>query len=110
MTIRFREVNRDTFEAICAGKKKIETRAGTERYRDVVMGDIVTLVCGKDKFEKKVKSTEHFKTIGALLKKYEPHDINPKAKTEKELRAMYTSFPNYSEKIKKYGIVAWTLA
>lgn len=109
MTIRFREVNRDTFDAIRSGRKKVETRAATERYRHVAGGDVLTLVCGKDRFEKKVKKAEHFRTVGALLKIYKPEEINPKAKTEKELRAMYASFPGYAEKLKAHGIVAWTL-
>lgn len=109
MTIRFREINRDTFDAIRAGRKKVETRAATEKYRGVQEGDVITLVCGKDRFEKKVKKAEHFRTIGAMLKIYEPSVINPNAKTEKELRAMYASFPSYSEKLKRHGIVAWTL-
>lgn len=110
MTIRFRAVNRDTFEAIRAGKKKVETRAATDRYRSVAKDDVLTMVCGKDRFEKKVKKATHFRTVGAMLKAYKSTDINPKYATEKELRAMYRSFPGYSEKLKKYGVVAWELA
>ena len=109
MTIRFREINRDTFNAIRTGRKKIETRAGTVKYKAVKVGDIITLVCGKSSFEKKIKKAEHFRTIGAMLKKHKFSDIDPKAKTEKEMRTMYLSYPNYSEKIKKHGLVAWTL-
>lgn len=110
MTIRFREINRDTFNAIRTGRKKIETRAGTVRYKNIKAGEVITLVCGKNSFEKKIKKAEHFRTISAMLKKHKFSDIDPKAKTEKEMRAMYLSYPNYIEKIKKHGIVAWKLS
>ncbi len=35
--------------------------------------------------------------------------INPSIRSDKEARAMWGSFPNYKEKIKKYGIVVWGL-
>jgi len=39
--LRFRQVNKDIFEAIKSGEKKIETRAATEKFRGVSAGDIV---------------------------------------------------------------------
>lgn len=107
--IKFRVVNKDIFEAIREGRKKIETRAATEKYRKITAGDVVELVCGRGKFVKEIKKVEIFKTIGALAKKYKPQQINPKTETEKELRDMYGSFPGYKEKIKKYGLVVWKI-
>jgi len=107
--VKFRTVNRDIFLAIKTGKKKIETRAATPKYQAVAVGDTLVLVCGQEKLTKQVVAVEHFKTIGALLKKYPPKSINPQTKTAAEIRAMWYSFPGYQEKIKKYGLVAWRL-
>lgn len=98
--IKFRAVNRDIFQAIRDGKKKVETRAATDKYRKVEIGDVMEFVCGKDRFTKEVRSVEIFKTIGALLKKYEPQQISPNIKTEKEIREMWYSFPGYEKRLK----------
>ncbi len=107
--LKFRTINRDIFNAIKDGTKKIETRAATEKYCRIKVGDVVTLVCGKSKFRKKIKCVEIFKTITAMLKKHKPEEINPACKSAGELRKMYHTFPGYREKIKKYGLVAWEL-
>ncbi|MEK7151604.1 MAG: ASCH domain-containing protein [Patescibacteria group bacterium] len=107
--LRFRAVNRDIFEAIRDGKKKIETRAATIKYRNIEAGDIVILSCGKDKFSKTVAAVNVFKTISALLKKYKVKEINPGVESEGELRDIYYSFPGYKEKIRDNGLVALEL-
>ncbi|MBI2406500.1 MAG: hypothetical protein HYV25_02870 [Candidatus Harrisonbacteria bacterium] len=107
--LRFRSVNRDIFEAIRAGKKKVETRAATARYAGIKAWDVVTFLCGKDKFQRRVKRATIFRTIGAMLKKYTVRDINPECATAKELRGLYFSFPGYKEKIKKFGLIALEL-
>jgi len=104
--LRFRAVNRDIFLAIKNGWKKIETRAASKRFHAIKTGDKLILICGKAKIGRKVKKVKVFKTISALLKKYKPRQINPKAFSEKDLTKMYYSFPGYKEKIKKYGLVA----
>ncbi len=108
-TLRFRAANRDMFEAIRNGKKKVETRAATARYRECNSGDRVIFVCGKKRFERKIAKATHFKTISTMLRIYAPKDINPNVGSERELRIMYSSFPKYDEKIKKYGLVALEL-
>lgn len=107
--IKFRAVNRDIFEAIRDGRKKIETRACDEKFRDITRGDAVTLMCEDDAFTKTVKSTEVFTTIEALLEKYAPQDINPACTTEEDICAMYYSFPGYKEKIEEHGLIALEL-
>lgn len=104
--LRFRAVNRDIFLAIKSGKKKIETRAASKKFSSIKIGDKLVLVCEKEKILKKVKKIKIFKTISALLKKYKPREINPKAFSEKDLTKMYHNFPGYKEKIKKYGLIA----
>ena len=109
MILRFREIDRDSFDDIKAGRKKIETRAATKKYADIKAGDKIKIVCGKDSIEKKVKKVTIFKSIPSMLRKYKPDKINPKAKTKEELEKMYCSFPNYQEKIKEHGIIAMEL-
>jgi len=106
ITLKFRVANQDIFDAIKTGGKKVETRAATERYRRIVAGDKVILICGKNKFEKRVRKIRTFKTIAALLKKYSIKSINPAVKSAEELRRLYYSFPGYREKIKKFGLIA----
>lgn len=107
--LKFRAINRDIFEAIKNGAKKIETRAATKRFRDIKVGDKVKLICGKDKFEKEVKKSQIYKTITAMLRKYKPNEINPKCSTAKELREMYYSFQSYRKKIKNFGLIVLEL-
>ena len=107
--LRFRAVNRNIFEAIKSGKKKIETRAATPKYSQIKTSNNLIFVCGKERFSKNVKKVKKFKSIMALCKTYKPQDINPKTKTIEELEKMYHSFPGYKEKIKKYGLMALEL-
>ncbi|MDD2646535.1 MAG: hypothetical protein PHV78_01370 [Patescibacteria group bacterium] len=104
--LRFRAVDRDIFEEIKKGVKKIETRAATVRYQGIAVGDNVILSCGSQKIKKIVFKIEKFKSIDALLKKYKPATINPRLHTKKEALAMWHSFPGYEEKIKKHGLIA----
>jgi len=108
-TVKFRAVNRDIFLDIKSGKKSVETRAATERYQNIKAGDMIVLVCGKERFKKKVKKARIFKSIKALLKTYPIKKIMPGMATEKEWREELYTYPNYKEKIKKYGLVALEL-
>lgn len=105
--LRFRVINKDIFSAIKSGKKKVETRAASKRYKDIEEGDILVFVCGKEKFEKKVKEIFYSKTVLGLLKKYSIKDIRPDLKTKIEFLTSYDSFPGYSEKLKQFGIIAF---
>ena len=108
-TVKFRAVNRDIFLDIKSGKKSVETRAATERYQNIKAGDIIVLVCGKERFQKKIKKARIFKSIRALIKTYPIKKIMPGMTTEKELREAYYGYPGYKEKIQKHGIVALEL-
>ena len=107
--LRFREADRNIFEAIRKGKKKVETRAASPKFINIKTGDYVKLVCGKDSFKKRVKGAKIFKTISAILRKYKAKEINPLAKSKSDLENMYDSFPNYREKIKEYGLMVLEL-
>ena len=107
--LRFAEINKDTFDFIKSGKKKIETRASTSKYQKIKAGDILVLSCAGKKLEKKVEKVFHFASIKKLLKKYTPNQINPTLHSKKELTDKYYSFPNYKEKIKRFGLIAFEL-
>jgi ASC-1-like (ASCH) protein len=106
ITLRFREIDRDIFETILSGDKKAEIRAASPKFANLKKGDKILLVCVDDQAEKTIKTIEHFKSIDQLLLKYQPQDINPKISTREELIKMYHNFPDYEEKIKKYGLMA----
>ncbi len=108
-TLRFRAVNKDIFLDIKSGKKTVETRAATEKYKDMKAGDILVFVCGKNRFEKEIKKAKIFKTIKSLTKTYPIKKIMPNIDTEKELQAAYYSYPSYKEKIQKFGLIALEL-
>ena len=108
-TLKFRAVNKGIFLDIKSGKKSVETRAASERYKNIKAGDIVVLVCGKERFSKKVKKARIFKSIKALLKTYPLKKIMPKLTTEKEWRRELYSYPGYKDKIKRYGLIALEL-
>ena len=97
------------FEAIRAGKKKVETRAGTVKYQKIKTGDFLIFSCDGEKFEKKIKKVKHFSGIKEILKVYKPEEINPRTHSEKEAKEVYYSFPGYKEKIEQFGLFAFEL-
>lgn len=104
-TLRFRAVNRDNFETIRTGEKKIETRAATPKFRKIEKGDTLVITCGKERLTKKVKRVKIFKSLKSLPRK----QIMPWTKSFAEMEKAYYSYPNYKEKIKKHGIIAFYL-
>lgn len=107
VTLRFRRTNKPTFDAIKTGRKTVETRAATRKYQNINVGDILVLACGNYKFEKRIKKIQKFKTIHALLVTIRLHKVNPLVSTLKEAEKVYDSYPDYKEKIKKFGIIAF---
>ena len=107
--VRFRAVDKGIFLDIKNRKKKIETRAATERYRNVKRGDTLVFVCGQEKFERKVKKARPARGAGALLRFYSFRQICPDLKTKKEFLKSYNAFPGYQQKIKKFGLMAFEL-
>ena len=109
MILRFRAIDKDIFEAIRSGKKKVETRANTSRYKNIKAGNVIKFVCGDESFEKGAEKVEVFENIDKLLEKYKPEDINPKITTKEALKTMYYNFPGYRGKIEQFGIIAFEL-
>ena len=107
--LRFSQSNkssRASFKNLGNRSKKIETRAGSPKFKNIQKGERLVLVCGKEKFEKKVKKATTFKTIDSMLLKYKLVDIMPELETKAELKKAYFSYPGYKEKIKKFGLIA----
>jgi len=108
-TLPVRSVDRDVYDLIESGAKKIETRAAGPRYENIQNGDLIVFKCGKDKFERTVKNVEKFENVEKMLVSHKVQDIDPRVETEEGLKKMYHSFPGYDERLKKYGIIAFEL-
>jgi ASC-1-like (ASCH) protein len=109
MLLRFNKKNRDIFEALRDGRKRVETRAATSKYADVKAGEVATFSCDGEKFTRTIGAVVHFPSVAALLKKYKVAEIHPTSKTAEELKAVYDSFPGYTEKIREFGLIAMEL-
>jgi ASC-1-like (ASCH) protein len=107
--MRFRVVDRDKFNEISTGKKSIETRAATIKYKKVKVGDRLTIICGSDQIVKEVVRIEHYRSIEDMFKKINYSKILPSVKSAKEAIRVFYSFPDYKIKIKQYGILAFYL-
>jgi len=108
-TLRFRAVDKKNFEELRKGIKAVETRASSVKYQPIEKGDVLIFTCGKDKFSKTITKKTHFKSIDAMLKKIPFKKIMPDLKSLEEVKKSYYSYPNYKEKIKKFGILAFEL-
>jgi ASC-1-like (ASCH) protein len=108
-TLIFAKINKDTFEMIRNGQKKIETRAYTVKYHEIKAGDTLVMSCDGEKFEKKVTKATCFLSISDLLATYPIEHINPTVHSEEELTKIYYSFPDYKEKIRDFGLLAFEL-
>jgi ASC-1-like (ASCH) protein len=97
------------FEIIKNGGKTIDTRAGTKKFQLIKAGDILKFVCGKESLERKVLKVYRFGTIEEMLKTLDLAKIMPFAKSMAETKKVWHSFPQYEEKIKKYGLLAFEM-
>jgi ASC-1-like (ASCH) protein len=107
--LRFRAKDKRNFLELKAGLKSVETRAATERYRKIAKGDILVITCGKLRLEKKVKRARIFKSIDSLTMKIPYRKIMPSALSLSDVKKAYAGYPGYTEKLKKFGVVAWDL-
>ena len=105
--LRFRKINKDTFDFIKKGVKKVETRAATKRYKNINKGDTLIFVCGKGYFSRKIRQVKHFKSIDALARTYPVKKVMPQEKTLSGMKKKYYSFPGYRQKINQFGLLAF---
>jgi ASC-1-like (ASCH) protein len=108
-TLRFRATDKEIFEDVRSGKKSVETRAATVKFKPIEVGDDLVFSCDGDKFSKRISKKEHFKSIDALVKKVPFKKIMPAAKSIDEMKKVYSSYSGYDEKIKEFGIFAFYL-
>jgi len=78
----------------------VETRAASEKYRNIQSGDSVVLVCGKDRFQKKVKKAKIFTTVRSLLRSYNLKRIMPELNSEKNGKKNYINIRITKRKLK----------
>jgi ASC-1-like (ASCH) protein len=109
ITLRFRAVDKRNFDEIREGLKVVETRAATERYRNIRAGDSLVFVCGKRKLKKRIVRVRRFNSIAALFKAIPLKRVFPSLRTIADTRQAYFSYSGYKEKIAKFGIVAFEL-
>ncbi|HEX4104473.1 MAG TPA: ASCH domain-containing protein [Candidatus Paceibacterota bacterium] len=107
--LRFRVVDKDNFLEIKNGLKTVETRAATPKYREVKVGDMLVIVCGEERLEKKVKRVLTFTSIGSMVKRIPYKKIMPSVSSLSELRKIYYSYQGYKEKLKKHGVIAFNI-
>jgi ASC-1-like (ASCH) protein len=107
--VEFREVDRARFNEIKSGVKSVETRAATEKYQSIKVGDEITFTCGADTFSKKVNKVYHWSTVEAMVSEVGLKKIAPNLDTIEQLKDAYVTYPNYPEKIDKYGILGFEL-
>jgi len=108
-TLRFKVIDKGNFEELRKGIKSVETRAASVKYQPIEKGDTLVFVCGKDKFSKVITKKTHFKSLDAMFRRVPFKKIMPDLNTKKEAKERYYSYPNYKEKIKKFGILAFEL-
>lgn len=104
--LKFREVDRDKFEALKSGEKSIETRAATSKFKNIRPGDTLIVMCGSDNYEKVVKEATIYASLDRLFNNYSYKEILPTSSSLSEAIAVIEGFPGYPEKIRKHGIIA----
>ena len=113
----------DIFNALKENKKTIETRAGKQKgsdkyWGDFKRGDVVKFSLADEKTDSIVKSVApvekiinkvtHFKTIEEMLEVLDLSKIAPNSSVE-EYKKMMESFPEFKERLEKYGVWAMEL-
>jgi ASC-1-like (ASCH) protein len=109
-TLRFRQTDKKIFDEIKAGSKEYETRAATVRYLPIKEGDTLTLVCGKDRMVKRISKKFHWPSIDSMLKEIPFKKIMPSVDSIDEMKKVYASYPGYTDKIKKHGLLGFKLS
>ena len=107
--LNIRVIDRNIFDTIKTGKKTIETRAATSKFKNIKVGDILVFKCGNDNLEKSVKEKFYFKSIDEILNKLSLKEIMPNIDSKEDAKKLWYGFPNYKDKIKKHGIVAFRM-
>lgn len=104
-----RKVDRHVFDEIADGRKSIETRAATDKYKHVSTGDLLTFTCEGELLTKTVTSVDHYKSIDDMYKLIPVSKVLPSASNVDEAKRIHFSFPGYKEKLEAFGVMAFGL-
>lgn len=107
--LKFRAADLARLEEIRSGKKMYETRAATEKYRAIREGDSITFTCGKKRLRKEVSKVFYFRSPAAMRRALPLAQVMPDLTTLAEVKERYASYPEYPEKIQKFGLLAFKL-
>ncbi|MBI4836031.1 MAG: hypothetical protein HY817_02110 [Candidatus Abawacabacteria bacterium] len=102
----FLPVNRTEFIAIQSGIKKIEVRACAPKYALIAAGDEIIFTVEDDIFVKKVATVKRFVSLEAMFAGISYQEIQPYAPSLPAAIEKYATFPQYPEKIARYGLIA----
>ncbi len=108
-TLVFRKSDKDNFEQIRNGSKSIETRANSIKYEPIKAGDMLIFSCDGEKLLKKISRRYHWKSIDEMVKELPFKRIMPNIESVEEMKKVYASYPNYTEKIKEHGLLGFEL-
>ncbi len=108
-TLKLRQTDKAMFDEMKAGLKTVETRAASFKHKNIQAGDILVFTCGKERLSKQVVKRQHFPSIDAMVKAIPFNKIMPGVKSVDEMKKVYSSYPDYDEKIKEFGILALEL-
>ena len=108
-TLRFRLVDKDNFDEVKDGLKRIETRAATVKYQPVAAGDTLTFVCGQERLVKRVARRYHWPSVDAMVREIDLKKVMPAVSSVEEMKRIYASYPGYTEKIREHGLLGFEL-
>lgn len=113
--IEFYKEDAQLFRLIKDSVKTTEVRAlddptsSKSFYSTIQTGDEIEFFCGLDTITKKVGNVRRYQELDILLKNENIEDIEPSV-NKSELKAKLLSFPNYPNRIKEYGLIAFDFA
>lgn len=107
--VRFSQENRLSFDMVREGRKTIETRAGSPRYKDVAVGDTLVFICGSERFEKVVKRVFRADSPETYLELVDYRTVRPDAGSAEDTIAMWYQFPGYRERIAQFGLIGFAV-
>lgn len=90
-----------------SGVKVIETRAATPKYQPSAIGDEVKFVCGDDSFTRIISKKYQWKSVDEMVKEVPFKKVMPNVTSVEEMKGVYSSYPDYDQKIKEYGLLGF---
>lgn len=108
-TLVFRKSDKGNFEEIKNGSKSLETRANSVKYESIEAGDTLIFSCDGEKLSKQVSKRYHWKSIDEMVKEIPFKKIMPSIESVDEMKKVYASYPNYTDKIKEHGLLGFEL-